>query len=172
MALTYQLISSNVLASSAASITFSSIPATYTDLVIRMSVRSDRAATTDTVKITFNNDTSSIYSYTRIRSDAATVTSGRDSALAYANTGLTNANTSTANTFASSEIYIPSYTVSQNRPLSVFTTQEDNTTTAYIHAQANLYSSTTAISRIDLALLTGPNFLTGSSFYLYGIKNS
>ena len=38
---TYTLISSNVLASSAATVTFSSIPATYTDLVLRVSARNN-----------------------------------------------------------------------------------------------------------------------------------
>ena len=44
---TYTLISSNVLASSAASVTFSAIPSTYTDLVVRASIRSDATSDAD-----------------------------------------------------------------------------------------------------------------------------
>ena len=58
---TYTLISSNVLGSSAASVTFSSIPATYTDLVLRVSARTDAD---DTSLITFNGTTTG-YSKTR-----------------------------------------------------------------------------------------------------------
>jgi len=49
---TYTLISSNVLTSSAASVTFSSIPATYTDLVVRLSARA--TTTASNIWVTFN----------------------------------------------------------------------------------------------------------------------
>jgi len=171
MASTYTLISSNVLSSSAASVTFSSIPATYTDLVLRLSTRTDSASPTGTLKINFNNDSTTLYSFTRIRADGATASSGSSTGDAYSYGGLIDGDTATADTFASSEIYVPSYTISQNRPISVFTAQENNSATAYLHVMANLYRSTTIISRIDLAPVAG-NFKSGSSFYLYGVKNS
>jgi hypothetical protein len=77
----------------------------------------------------------------------------------------------TSNTFGNMEIYIPSYTVSQNKPLSNFSVQETNATTAYIRSDAMLFRSTSAISSLTIDANTF-NFAIGSSFYLYGIKNS
>jgi len=56
-------------------------------------------------------------------------------------------------------------------PASYFQVTEDNSTTAYVLAIANLLSSTTAISSLTFGGY-GFNFVSGSSFYLYGIKNS
>jgi hypothetical protein len=172
MATTYTLISSNVLTSSAASVTFSSIPGTYTDLVVRASVRSNRTDPQDSINLTFNGDASSVYSTTRFRGDGAGVTSNRTSGEAYALMAFgADGATATSNTFSNLELYIPSYTVSQNKPSSIFSVQEDNSTTAYIAATAPLWRNTSAITSIAFVPAIGP-FASGSSFYLYGIKNS
>ena len=169
MATTYTLISSNVLTSSAASVTFSSIPATYTDLVVRASIRSDRSAVEDWLFIKFNGLTTN-RSYTRLTGSGSAAASGRST------TGIVlgeiNAATATANTFSNQEIYIPSYTASQNKPMSGIGMQEDNAAAAYMMASAGLWSNTSAITEINLYPETGPNFVSGSSFYLYGISNA
>jgi hypothetical protein len=77
----------------------------------------------------------------------------------------------TADTFTPIEIYIPSYQANQNKPISIFDAHETNATTAYIEANAALWSNTAVISTITLTANTG-NFVSGSSFFLYGIKNS
>jgi hypothetical protein len=167
------LISSQTLASSAASVTFSSIPATYTDLVIRCSVRTLASATDDYCQINFNSDTSTLYSRTFLFGDGSAAYSQRGSNQgAIYNVYAFNGDTSTANTFSNTEIYIPSYTASQSKPLSSSSVQENNTANSYdyIGAYANLYRSNTAISSI--AITSSANLKTGSSFYLYGIKNS
>ena len=167
---TYTLISSNVLASSAASVTFSAIPSTYTDLVVRASTRSSVAGG---VFMQINGDTSSLYSITRLRGDGATTSSGLTSNATNLYFGLDVYDTSTANTFTSQEIYIPNYTVAQNRAISNFLVQENNaaSTNTNIDVESGLYRSTTAITSLTI-LKTSNNFVSGSSFYLYGIKNS
>jgi hypothetical protein len=80
--------------------------------------------------------------------------------------------TATANTFGSTEIYIPSYTVSQNKPLSIFSVQENNTSSAFIVCAANLWRNTAAVTSIYLVPNTASNFIATSSFYLYGISNA
>ena len=77
--------------------------------------------------------------------------------------------TATANTFSNAELYIPSYTASQNKPASFFGAQEDNSTTANIFLLANLAQITATISSIGMVLNSSANFVSGSSFYLYGI---
>jgi len=173
MANTYTLIASNTLSSSAASVTFSSIPNTYTDLVVRCSVRSDYASTGDNITLTFNSNSSSIYSNTIVFGNGSSGVSQRNSAgnpgyVAY----VVDGDVSTASTFGSVEIYLPSYTSSTNKPFSSFGARENNATAAVVAANAGLFASTSAISSIQIGLQFGPNFVSGSSFFLYGIKNS
>jgi hypothetical protein len=174
MANTYTLIEAQTLASTAASVTFSAIPATYTDLVIRASARGDNAGLSNGLKITLNSDTSALYSRLILSGDGSTASSSlaaNDTAVFSSRTQ--NGDGSTASTFGSSEVYIPSYTVSQSKPISSFGAGESNTATGvFMAANANLYRSNTAISNINIAPINGSNWLTGSSFYLYGIKNS
>lgn len=172
MANTYTLISSNVLTSSAASVTFSSIPSTYTDLVVRWSARSDVGGSADNIGIQLNGVTSS-YSSTELRGNGSTVISGRSSSAAQWNQNVSVPSSAyTANTFSNNELYIPSYTVSQNKPTSAFNTSENNSTTAIINVFAHLWQNNATVSQIQFFSLNGANFVTGSSFYLYGIKNS
>lgn len=173
MATTYTLINSNVLSSSAASVTFSSIPATFDDLVLQISARSDASAVQDMLLFQFNGDTSTNYSFVRILGNGATASSTASSNLSAAQlTAGADAATATSNTFSNVEIYVPAYRVSQNKPFSMITVQETNAATAYINPSASLWRNTAAITSINIALNTGPNFVSGSSFWLYGIKNS
>jgi hypothetical protein len=167
---TYTLISSNVLSSSAASVTFSAIPATYTDLVIRASVRSGFGVVNSNLYFTFNGS-SSTYSTTVLEGNGATASSSRFSfSFGYTRNDLNGAN-STANTFSNVELYIPSYQANQNKPVSLASALEDNATTAYSTAQAMLWVNNSAITEIAITPASN-SFVSGSSFYLYGIKNS
>jgi hypothetical protein len=172
---TYTLISSNVLASSAASVTFTSIPATYTDLVLKWSTRDDSTNyALSAFLVTFNNDTTTLYSATEIYAGDSSPASGRTSTAG--NIGLNGQGGSMdANCFSSGEMYLPSYLASQNKPSSFYYVNENNSTTAYrwlVDATAALYRSTTAISSIELKPPATKNFVSGSSFYLYGISNA
>jgi hypothetical protein len=174
MANTYELISSNTLASDITSVTFSSIPQTYTDLVIRYSARTNGGGIVgDTCNITFNSDTGNNYSRVTIRSNGSAGTS-HIAANASSVNFHTNVNGSggTANTFANIEIYIPNYTLTSTRPISVSNVQENNTATlAAVYSGASQYRGSSGISSITWDA-PGSLFLTNSSFYLYGIKNS
>ena len=174
MANTYVLIASNTLSSSAASVTFSSIPGTYTDLVLKISARSDESGgSQNPIYMKLNNtSTGSLYSLTRIMGNGATVTSSRftnrSSDLFYED--FINAGQNTANTFSNNEIYISNYTSTTSKTISVFGAQETNATTAYLTANASLFRNTSAITQISLTC--DANFVSGSSFFLYGVKSS
>jgi hypothetical protein len=175
MASSRYLISSQTLASTAASVTFSSIPATYTDLVLRVSARdTTTSAIIGGTTFTFNGSSGSLYSITKLIGDGGTASSSRRSNITSDEFYYPGANAGmTANTFGSVEIYIPSYTASQNKPFSTFAVTENNSGTAgdtEIDAWANLYRDTAAISSIVINAYV--NFAIGSSFYLYGLKNS
>jgi hypothetical protein len=171
MANTYTLISSNVLTSTEASVTFSSIPATYTDLVLRLAARSNTNSVDDLFYIRLNGVTTSLYSFTNISGDGSSASSSSGSGSPLAFNYLLNGATSTANTFTNFELYIPSYTVSQSKPIGSFGARENNTSSALLLATASLFRSNSAISEITAFPGFG-SFVSGSSFYLYGIKNS
>jgi hypothetical protein len=169
------LITSQTLASSAASVTFTSIPATYTDLVLRASTRiSDTGRSF--IKVTFNSDTATNYSDTvlQFNSFAGGVESIRDTSNNYLSRTYTDNATNTANTFASWEFYIPSYTVSQNKPVSTVFAREENAASTDVDygVTAQLWRNTAAITSIQITNFSTTTFNTTSSFYLYGIKNS
>jgi hypothetical protein len=169
---TYTLISSNVLSSSAASVTFSAIPATYTDLVVRASLRSDYANTIELIKITINANSGSLYSMTGVYGTSTAAASDRDSGTSL-NFDPIDAANNTANTFGNYELYIPSYLASQNKPVGTFAVYEQNSTANNrVQANAGLFRDTAAITSLDFAPRYGSNFVSGSSFYLYGISNA
>ena len=165
MATTYTLISKNILGSSQSSVTFSSIPTTYTDLIVKISTRSDRADVDEIIIIKPNNSTTGL-TYRRLRGDGAAAGSSSDNG-AYA-----NGNTSTSNSFSNTEIYFPNYASSNNKSYSIDGLMETNATNAYMALTAGLWSNTSAISSLVFSPAYGTNFISGSSFYLYGISKS
>jgi hypothetical protein len=172
MASTYTLISSTTVgAGGSASITFSSIPSTYTDLILKLSVRSDRATVQDTFKITFNA-TASGYSFKRIYGDGTTAASDGSTGDAYLTVGYSVGNTASDSTFGNVELYIPNYAGSYNKSVSTDGTGESNANTAYQGFFTSLWSNTAAITSITIEGGTSATLLQYSSAYLYGIKNS
>lgn len=161
MATYIEIASVTVGSGGASSIDFSSIPSTYTDLLVNLSMRSSDSGPVDT-NIKFNGtDTSKTILYLRGNGSAA----GSGS---YAYTiGATNGSASTSNTFTTSTIYIPNYAnTSYNKSFSGDTVQENNATTAYATMIAGLWSSTAAINQLTFVA----NFVQYTTAYLYGIK--
>ena len=150
-----------------ASMGFTSIPSTYTDLLIKFSGRSNRSLVIDAVNLSFNGSTSS-FTGRYLEGDGSTVISATSTRFAGAAPG----NTATASTFGNVEIYIPNYTGSTNKSFSVDSVTENNATAAYADLIAGLWSNTSAITSIDLTPSVGTLFAQYSTATLYGIKNS
>jgi hypothetical protein len=170
MANTYTLIASNTVgATSVASVTFSSIPSSYTDLLIKLSTRGDRSATNAEYFVKFNTSSAN-FTYKLLQGNgAAAASSSGSTGLA----GVSDAATNTASTFANSEMYIPNYAGSTNKSFSIDSVTENNTTTPiYMYMIAGLWSNSAAISTIELYPESATNWVQYSTFYLYGIKNS
>jgi hypothetical protein len=138
-----------------------------------MSARKDGAG--NTFKVQFNSDTASNYSNTVLTGNSSAASSTRNTSQVYVRAFGADESTFTANSFGSSEVYIPSYTVSQNKPISNFGVQESNSATAGVvsmNATAGLWRNTAAITSIVITDPAAGNFVSGSSFYLYGISNA
>jgi hypothetical protein len=176
MAATYILISSQILASSVSSVTFSLIPQTYTDLKLVFSARN--SATTGNFSIAYSGATSA-YSGTYLQVSSGTVSSS-DYASGLFSYYLGNGVSSygfTSSTFGSAEVYIPSYTSTTSKQVQVNSVAESNTasisgTTMYFAGA--LWGTTSPVTSITVYGGGGgsSNLLQYSSFYLYGIKNS
>ena len=168
MANTFELIASTTLASAQATIDFSSIPSTFTDLVLKVSVTSASAggAAANGYAMSFNGLTTN-RTYRRLYAVPNSAYSDSGSNMPV---GSTNG-TSIADIFSNDEIYIPNYAGSTNKSSSVDFTIEANTTATALGLVANLWSSTAAINRITLTPDAG-NFRTNSTAYLYGVKNA
>lgn len=172
MANTYTLINSNILTSSAASVSFAAIPATYTDLKLVWSVRTDYGATRTGFRIKYNNLTSNYSETYLLGLPADGAFSGQYTGNAYFWGEYINGTGATANTFGSGEMYIPSYTTSLGKPASIFSVAEGNTTTdTGMYVKALLMNNSAVITDLTMTANTG-NFVSGTSFYLYGIKNN
>lgn len=170
MANTYFLIASTTVGSGgAANIDFTSIPSTYTDLVIKLSARSasTAGATWHWVKILVNGQ-STTYSYRQLYGNGSSASSGNGTGAlsAYATDS-----SATSNTFSNSETYFPNYAGSTKKSYSNDAVTENNGTSALASFFATLYDSTSAINQLTLSLETG-NFAQYTTASLYGIKNS
>ena len=164
---TYKLINSvTVGAGGAATIDFTSIPQTYMDLVIKLSVRSTESADVSSLNISFNSSTSN-FSQKYLVSNAGGAFAGSQARwVTYADGG-----TATANIFSNDEIYIPNYTSSNYKPFSSDSVTEQNSSTAYMGLFASLWSNTSAITSITLTP-SGGNIAQHSNVCLYGISNA
>jgi hypothetical protein len=175
MATTYTLISSVTVGSGgAANIEFTSIPATYTDLLLRVSHRTDRAVSLDGFYMTINGSTLSSSGATKyLLGDGSSVSSGASSG--FLQIGASTGSSATANTFASSNIYITNYTnTSAYKSISFDNVTENNATSSWCFLGAGLYSiNTNAITSLRILSGTGSvNLVQYSTAYLYGISNA
>ena len=158
---TYTPIATTTLGSAQAAYTFSSIPSTYTDLVL---ISSDVNAGADYAFIRFNSDSGANYSGTLLDGSGSAASSGR----------LTNGSGSP---FANG-IYIGQTVNAQNTRIINIMNYANTTTlktvltrsslTTFVSAYVGLWNNTAAITSITLTA-NGTTFSTGSTFTLYGI---
>jgi len=149
----------------AASIDFTNIPQTYTDLKIVLSGRSASSANFDNPRFTINSSTSS-FSRRSLYAESGSVGSESQSDRII---GVVPAANATSSTFGSLEVVIPNYTASNNKSYSSDSVTENNSTTQAMWLLAGLWSNTAAISSVTISLQSGSNFTQYSTATLFGI---
>ena len=178
MAITYEPIATTTLGSAAASISFTSISQTYTDLVIVASVN---GATAEHLYARWGNsayDSGTNYSNTAIyarrngTNTAEEFGSERTSNFSYARlTPFTFGVPSAASTFGASITHIQNYAnTTTYKTALVRSSTAGNTAYAGTEATVVLWRSTSAINQIQFTISNGANFQTGTTITLYGIK--
>ena len=168
---TFELIASSTVGSGgASSITFSSIPATFTDLCVKYSIRSDRAGSNvDNVQLNFNSQ--GVNTNITVKSVYGDGSSAASIAVIDLAAGVAPASTATTSTFANNELYFTNYLSSNNKSFSNDSTMENNATFSIPILSAGLWSQTAAITSVSIDLQYG-NFVQYSTAYLYGVKNA
>ena len=154
---TYTPIATNTLSSPAASVTFSSIPGTYKDLVLVMNV----AVTDGSSVMRVNNDGTFIYSRTQMSGTGTVASSGSTSTddgwfPVTGTTGFTSVTT----------VHLMNYSNTTTYKTAL---ARGNNASSVTQASAWLYRSTSAITQINIIKPNTDNFITGSTFTLYGI---
>ena len=138
MADTFSLISSTTLSNTSSAVTFSSIPQNFTDLFLSASVRSDSVGTTiHDFTYRLNGLSTSVYSKTQLTGSGSGGGTGyRQTTTKFAVENSMPGASATANTFGAIEVYIPSYTATQNKTIGHFGVSENNATLAVVNAMA------------------------------------
>ena len=168
---TYTLLEKVVVgAATASSVSFTSIPQTYTDLCVVMSTRHGRAVNSSSLRLRINSDTGANYSNLMLQGDGTNITniknSGSTSIIYFYGDG----STATANTFSNVQLYFANYSGSNYKSISIDSTAENNGGLAPVNINSGLWSSTSAITSLTFDEPNGPsNFLQHSTFYLYGV---
>jgi hypothetical protein len=158
---TYVSIATQTLGSAAASVTFSSIPSTYTDLVLVMTAKS---ATADYLAIRFNGDTTTTYSNTYVAGFGSTTQSSRNS---------NNNQIQIDGGVATSTIdgYNGIFDIQNYANTTTYKTLIGRSNNAAVGASATIgmWRSTSAINSVTVLGYFGYNLSIGSTFSLYGI---
>ena len=161
--MTMTLIETKTLGTAAASLEFTEIPQTFTDLLVVSSARSTRTGSTDdsmVIKLNGSDGTA------RRLFGGGSGSGFSDSTLQIVAFISTNATTS--NTFSNDSFYIPNYTASTNKSVSIDSVSENNATAATQLISAGLWSSTAVVNALSFTPLNG-NLVAGSTISLYGI---
>lgn len=166
----YNLISTvTVGAGGASSIDFTSIPGTYTDLLVQFSTRGSNASVYIDTWIRVNGSSSGYLGKMVYSTTGTTTASATDSSGTQLSWGLSVAASATANTFSNGQIYIPNYAGSTNKTFSIEESGENNATAAEQQVVAGIWSNTAAVTQVSLIPSTG-TFVQYSTASLYGIN--
>lgn len=162
-------IASTTLGTDTATVTFSSIPATYDDLVVIMYAR---AVTADqTLNCRFNSDTNSNYSTTGMRTtgSVANTSSATNATFAYVafDIGVLNG----TDKFSALTLNVFNYANTSYNKTYLTRHSADNAGTGGVEFNAGLWRSTSAINSITLTMSFG-SFRANSAFELYGVKKA
>ncbi len=163
MPATYEPIATTTLSTATATVTFSSIPSTYTDLLFIGQVKATAGG--EQVHIQFNNSTASgPYSFAYLYGNGSTAGSSRQASSNRINIGNSSTTTTFDNIFI---IHINNYT---NTSVYKNALYRSNNSSLNVETGIGLWQDTSAINRVDFKLTGSQTYASGSTFTLYGIK--
>ena len=165
---TYEAIATQTLGSAAATVTFSSIPSTYTDLVLVCNFGTTSVSPSPSLTLQFNGDTGTNYSMTNLRGNGTSAASSRQTSATAMNFTYFDANTIIEIVTAN----IMNYSNTTTYKTALGRGNSTSTTAPGTQASVGLWRSTSAINSITVLLDTATTYLAGSTFNLFGVKNA
>jgi hypothetical protein len=159
---TYEPISTQTLGTASASVTFSSIPQTYTDLILISNFKGSVAG--ENLVLQYNSDTATNYSRTYLYGNGSSVQAGRS-----ANANVNYLGQSDSAQFMNNITNMFNYSKTTTFKTNLSRTNDTAGLYASVGLSAGLWRSTAAISSIVIFPASG-NFAINSTFTLYGIK--
>jgi hypothetical protein len=158
---TYTPLATVTLGSAASSVTFSSIPATYRDLILVTDVI---AGANQGASVRYNSDSGSNYSTLVMRGYATTVESASttDNVL-YITYSAVGSGKKCFTTLS-----VMDYSATDKHKTGLHRSNYEGTSTTFAEAMATRWANTAAITSLQFFASTG-NFAIGSTFNLYGV---
>jgi hypothetical protein len=166
---TYEAIATQTLGSAAASVTFSSIPGTYTDLVVACSLPANGTSNnSDGFRFQLNGDTGTNYSATWLTNSGASPVSSRESG---ATKGRVGNISQTTNDVGTAIVQFLNYSNSTTYKTVLGRSGNLNSNAdSNVFAAVSMWRSTAAINQIVFSSSAGANFPIGTVMSIYGIK--
>lgn len=160
---TYEAIATNTVTSTVSSVTFSSIPSTYTDLVIVGNVLGNGSVSID---FQFNGDTATNYSYTVLDGDGATASSNRQTNTTNIQFAGWSRNLNSTTNPSTMIANIMNYSNTTTNKTAVIRSMALGTAGDCVDAFVGTWRSTAAITSITIR----GSVVSGTTYSLYGIK--
>ena len=162
--MTYTLIDSTTLASSASSVTFSSITQDYRDLVLVLTSQPTAAAST--VRLRLNGDTGSNYTQVRMEGNGFSATS--EGTIGYSLDFFASTGARTSSGISLWKYQIMDYSATdKHKPMLL---RYDAVNYGYTGAAAGRWANTSAVTSLNITY-SGGTIEAGTTFYLYGIAS-
>lgn len=158
---TYEPIATTSIGSTTASYTFTSIPSTYTDLII---IWSGTAASIDNVSLRFNGDTGTNYSATRIRGEGTAASTGH-----WSSTTMIYGPNSDSSGSTTVSWNVMDYANSSNYKTAIATGGGGGYESG---VYTGTWRSTSAITSVTVLPNGGNNINAGTTLTLYGIASA
>jgi hypothetical protein len=167
---TYVALDKITVGTATSSVTFSSIPAGYTDLQIVSVVRCSNAGQSDTLAMRLNGDSAGNYSWTLLRGNGSTASSLRSSNTTYLGIAEVIGAAQTAGIFNVVTTNLMNYSNTTTNKTAI---SRSSVSANYgAEAWATMWRNTAAVTSINLSMVNGSNIVTGSTFSLYGIASA
>lgn len=162
------VLSEQILSSPAATVTFSSIPATFRNLRLVITGACS-SASNNNVYLQFNGDTGTNYSYQYMDGSGSTVVGGSGSAVSNPVFGGVASSTAPTNQAGSCDIEIYDYSRAVwCKNISGAISRINSGPTTEVATTSGTWSNTAVINSIVAGIVSGGNFTTGTVFTLYG----
>ena len=152
------------------SISFTSIPGTFSHLQIRATARSTYNGTGDGYKILFNDIGGTSYAYHILIGNGSTASTANNTSASFFLGGDLPAATETSGIFGSTVIDILDYANTNKYKTTRALSGDDRNGSGSVRFISSLFMSTNAITRIDISSFNNGNFAQYSSFALYGVN--